>query len=270
MFIRVAEGRARVVREIRAAAPLLTELAVPTTARGPWLAAALHAAPAPAARVRHRAVVVEQHRQGRPAGAALLSSRRVLRRGRWTTDLRLLGDGGAPPPPGGAPRRLPVRDAEVAALLADGIADLLAATRGPWDLALTGLPLGDPVLRALAARLGVGAAFRTTRTRALVDQLDDVGAVTRSVDALDLERWLPDFLDHRPAGARAADLRALARVHAAAGVLEHAVVLAEDRPVAGLLTLLEGGVRRPWWGFGVPEPATGPAAPCVSLTASSR
>ncbi|SDG68479.1 hypothetical protein SAMN05660324_3238 [Klenkia brasiliensis] len=257
------------VREIRAAAPLLAGPATPTTARGPWLAAALHAAPAPAPRVRHRAVVVEAHRQGRPAGAALLSSVPVLRRGRRVTAVRLLGDGGPPGPPGTAPRRLPAADPAVAGLLADGIADLLAHTRGPWELSLTGLPLGDPVLAALGARLGTGALFRTTRSRALVDALDDVGPVHRSTDPAALERWLPVLLEHRPAGTRRADLRALVRVHAAAGVVEHAVVASGDGARAGLLTLLDGGVRRPWFGFG-PGLREAPGQPWVSLVADSR
>jgi hypothetical protein len=269
VFTRVAEGRAQVVREIRAAAPLISGSAAPTTARGPWLAAALHAAPAPVPRVRHRAVVVEHHRQGRPAGVALLSSGTRLRRGRPTTVLRLLGDGGAPVPPGPAPRRLPVVDDAAAGRLADGVVDLLGTTRGPWELVLTGLPMGDPVLRALAGRLGVGAVFRTRRVLALGAHLDELGPVRRSSDPADLERWLPAFLDHRPTGSRRADLRAVARVHAAAGLLEHAVVLAGGRPVAGLLTLLEGDQRRPWWGFGGTGPVLLPGPPHVSLTASS-
>jgi hypothetical protein len=270
VITRVAEGRSRVVREIRAAAPLLAGQGTPTTARGPWLAAALHAAPAPAPRVRHRAVVVEAHRQGRPAGAALLSSRPALRDGRRVVTLhRLLGDGGTPGPPGTAPRRLPAADPAVAELLADGVADLLARTRGPWELSLTGLPMGDPVLAALGARLGTGATFRTTRSRALVDALDETGPVHRSTDPVVLERWLPVFLAHRPTGSRRADVRALARVHAAAGVLEHAVVPGADGARAGLLTLLDGGVRRPWFGFGAGL-RDAPGQPWVSLAADSR
>ncbi|GHE10602.1 hypothetical protein GCM10011381_20380 [Klenkia taihuensis] len=257
------------VREIRAVAPLLAGPGTPTTARGPWLAAALHAAPAPVPRVRHRAVVVEAHRQGRPAGAALLSSRTVLRGGRRVTLVRLLGDGGPPGPPGAAPRRMPAADPAVAAQLADGVADLLARTRGPWELSLTGLPMGDPVLAALGARLGTGASFRTARSRALVDALDEVGPVQRSTDPAGLERWLPVLLAHRPAGSRRADVRALARVHAAAGVLEHAVVLGDDGARAGLLTLLDSGVRRPWFGFG-PGLRDAPGQPWVSLVADSR
>lgn len=265
----MAEGRETVVREIRALAPLTAGPATPTTARGPWLTAALRAAPAPAPQVRHRAVVVEADPQGRPAGMALLSSVPVLRRGRPVTLVRLLGDGGPPGPPGLAPRRLPAVDPDAAALLADGVADLLAATRGPWELALTGLPMGDPVLAALGARLGTGAVFTTTRSRVLVDGLDAVGPVRRSREPADLERWLPLLLAYRPAGTRRADVRTLARVHAAAGVLEHAVVPGDGGARAGLLSLLDGGVRRPWFGFG-PGLTEAPGQPWVSLVADSR
>lgn len=272
VLTRVVDGPARVVREIRAAAPLLRELAAPTTARGPWLAAALHAAPAPAPRVRHRAVVVEAHRHGRPAGLALITSRVEVHRGRPVTVLRLLGDQGPPGPPGTAPRRLPAADPAVAVLLAEGIADLAAGTRGRWQLELTGLPLGDPVLAALGARLGTGADFATSRSRSLADHLGEAADVRRSTDALDLEHWLPDFLDHRPRGGRRADLRALVRVHAAAGLVEHAVrVDGRGRASAGLLTLLDGAARRPWWGFGGPEgERTTPGQPWVALRASGR
>ncbi len=267
VFTRVVEGQTPVVREIRAAAPLLSELAVPPTARGPWLTAALHATSAPVPRVRHRAVVVQEHRQAGPTGLALVSSSTRLRRGRPVTVVRLLGDGGPPGPPGVAPRRMPAADPEVAGQLADGIADLLAGTRGQWQLELTGLPLGDPVLAALGARLGTGAEFRTSRSRSLADELRTGAPVRRSTDPADLERWLPAFLEHRPVGARRADLRALARVHAAAGLLEHAVVPSGAVATAGLLTLLDGEARRPWWGFG-PAAGSGPGQPWVSLSAS--
>ena len=268
MFTRVVEGRAGVVREIRAAAPLLSALAVPVTARGPWLVAALHTSPAP--RVRYRAVVVEAHRHGRPAGLALLASRVQLRRGRPVTVVRLLGDGGPPGPPGVAPRRLPAADAEVADLLAHGIADLIAGTRGRWQLDLAGLPLGDPVLAALGVRVGTGA-FRTSRSRSLVDGLGTADPARRSTDPVSLECWLPAFLDHRPGGARRADLRALVRVHAAAGLLEHVVVLDGGRPIAGLLTVLDGAARRPWWSFGPTDgPTDVPGQPWVALAASGR
>lgn len=262
MQIRVAVGRERVVRDIRASAALTSRLAAPATARAPWLTAVAHATP----RARPRAVVVEHSPQGRPAGAALLS---WSRRGR-TTEVRLLGDGAAPAPPGSAPRRLLAPTPDVAALLADGLVAELAAVRGPWRLSLTGLPLGDPTLAAVAQRLGTGVSFATTRSRALVDGLSDVGPVTRSRDAAALERWLPRLLEERPAGSARPVVRALARVHAAAGVLEHAVVRSGDHVLAGLLTLVDGDVRRPWWGFSeIGGLAEGPGQPLVSLTATS-
>jgi hypothetical protein len=57
-----------VVREIRAAEPLMEQLRAPVPARGPWLTAVLTAS----AVRRPVAVVVEPHRQGRPQGLALL------------------------------------------------------------------------------------------------------------------------------------------------------------------------------------------------------
>src|SRR3954468_7012342 len=74
VLTRVVDGRARVAAEIRAAAPLMSALAAPVPARGPWLTAALNAQSArPLSRTRARAVVVEQHRQGGTDGLALLS-----------------------------------------------------------------------------------------------------------------------------------------------------------------------------------------------------
>lgn len=254
------------VREIRAAAPLMSQLSAPATARGPWLTAAVNATRVGLVRPQLRAVVVEAHHQGRPSGAALLS----LRRRGATTEVRLLGDGTAPPPPGGPPRRLLAADPDTAGQLAAAVVAEVATIRGPWRLALTGLPLGDPTAAALAARLGTGASFATVRSRALHDELDDVGDVQRSCDAAALEQWLPDFLDHRPAGGFRPVLRALVRTHAAIGLLEHAVVRDGDRVVAGLLTLLGPDGRRPWWGWtevgGLDE---APGRPLVSLTASS-
>src|SRR4051794_29369290 len=177
---RIADGRAHVVREIRSAAPLMSALAVPVTARGPWLTAALNVTSAPVLRPdRARAVVVEPQLEGRPDGLALLSFRRrgpvtavsllgtrpgPLPEGR--PQCRLYSRGGGPAPGGGrrGPRpgplpegrpqcRLYVRDPAVADRLADGVLDLLAGLRGPWTLRLAGLPLGDPTLRALVAGL---------------------------------------------------------------------------------------------------------------------
>ncbi|WP_369132658.1 hypothetical protein [Modestobacter sp. I12A-02662] len=244
MPLRIADGRARVVREIRAAAPLMSRLAVPPTSRGPWLTAALNAQPA---RVRARAVVVEPHLQGRPDGLALLT----LRRRGPATAVALLGAGPGPLPEGRPQCRLHARDPETAGRLADGVLDLLAGLRGPWTLRLAGLPLGDPTLSSLAACLP-DAATGTTRSRRLVDELDSVGEVHRSTDPAALERVLPALLARVPADQRSF-VRAAARLHAAIGWLEVAVVRRGDDVTAVLLTLLDrrpdGTDRWPWWGW---------------------
>jgi hypothetical protein len=268
---RVADGRARVVREIRAAAPLMSDLAAPVPARGPWLTTALNAQSArPFTRVRPRAVVVEQHPQGRPDGAALLAFRR---RG-VATAVTLLGDGPdvGPLPAGRPPCRLYARDDDVARQLAEGVADLLAGLRGPWTLRLAGLPLGDPTLRHLAAAMP-DSSLATTRSRRLVDELDAVGDVRRSRDPAELERVLPAVLDRVPERQRAF-VRAAARLHAAIGQLEVAVVPAAAAPAAVRLTLLDrrpgGEDRWAWWGasdIGGLRRELG--SPWVALTASA-
>lgn len=262
------------IGEIRAAAPLMRDLAVPPTASGPWLTVVLNAMQrstwsVPVPRVRPRAVVVDQHRQGRPVGAVLLTSRL---RGPVTV-VRLLGDGVGPEPPGLPPRRLYARDDEAAAALAEGVVAVLCGLRRPWRLELSGLPLGDPVLARLGALLP-DAQFSTERTRRLVDDLDGLAgpgratSVHRSTDPADLERWLPAVLARVPGDP--GFLRAAARLHAATGQLEHAVVTEGGRVRAVLLTLLDGGRRWPWWGSsdagGLP---TERGAPLVRLTCSS-
>ncbi|MGY1844216.1 hypothetical protein [Modestobacter sp. SYSU DS0875] len=266
----IADGRARVVREIRAAAPLMAALAAPLTARGPWLTAALNAQSARVlVPVRARAVVVAPAPGARPDGLALLTSQR---RGPATV-VGLLGSGpGAAPHPGGRPpARLLARDPEVAGRLAGGVLDLLDSVRGAWTLRLTGLPLGDPVVRRLAAALP-DAQLATSRSRRLVDELDTVAEVRRSRDPAELEYWLPELAGRL--GAREfVPLRAAARLHAAIGRLEVAVVPARTGAAAVLLTLLEDGPageeRRPWWGasdIGGLRRELG--SPSVSLTAS--
>jgi hypothetical protein len=270
--IRLADGRARVVREIRAAAPLMSDLAAPVPARGPWLTAALNAQSArPLSRVRPRAVVVEQHPQGRPDGVALLSFRR---RGVGTA-VTLLGSGAevGPLPEGRPPARLYARDDDVARRLAGGVADLLDGLRGPWTLRLAGLPLGDPTIRHLAAAMP-DSMLSTTRSRRLVDELDTVAGVQRSRDPAELERWLPAVLARVPERQRAF-VRAVARLHAAIGQLEVAVVpAAVGRADAVLLTLVDrrpaGTDRWPWWGstdVGGLRRELG--SPWVALTASA-
>jgi hypothetical protein len=163
-----------------------------------------------------------------------------------------LGSGAevGPLPEGRPPARLYARDDEVARRLADGLADLLDRLRGPWTLRLAGLPLGDPTIRHLAAAMP-GASLSTTRSRRLVDELDTVAEVQRSRDPAELERWLPAVLARVPQHQRAF-VRAVARLHAAIGQLEVAVVPAAGRPAAVLLTLVDrragGEDRWPWWG----------------------
>jgi hypothetical protein len=266
VFIRVAVGRARVVREVRAAAPLMAAVSAPVTARGPWLTAVLNDGAAHLPRARPVAVVVEEHRQGRPAGVAFLAFRR---RGA-TTVVSVLGDATGPVPGGAPPARLLVRDEPTAALLAGGIRDLLAGLRGPWTLRLTGLPLGDPTAAALAARMPTAVQANTRSTR-LVDALDETGTVVRSRDPRALERELPDLLarvgDRRSRGF----LRSAARLHAVTGELELAVVPGNGRPRAALLTLVDGTTRWPWWGFADGDGLrTEMGAPLVSLTVPAR
>ena len=267
MFTRVALGRARVVREVRAAAPLMAALRAPVTAQGPWLTAVLNAGVARGSRARPAAVVVEDHAQGRPDGVAFLTVRRSLLR----TTLTVLGDDVTPIPPGRPAARLLARDDETAARLAAGVHQLLLSLRGPWNLRLAGLPLGDPTQRELAALLP-GAAVGNERSARLVDELDDVAAaVVRSRDPRALESELPGLLAREPDARARAFLRSTARLHAAIGRVELAVVPGDDGPRAALLTLVEGADRWPWWGFSdVGGLRTELGGPLVRLTASSR
>jgi hypothetical protein len=265
VFIRVAVGRARVVREVRAAAPLMAALSAPVTARGPWLTAVLNAGSAHRFTGRPVAVVVEAHRQGRPDAVAFL---RLRRRGAVTV-VTVLGEEAAPVPGGRPPARLLARDDESAGLLAAGIEDLLRSLRGPWRARLAGLPMGDPTARHLAARLP-DARIANSRSSVLVDPLDARGPVFRSRDPRALERWLPVLLDRVPQSREREFLRATSRLHAAIGQLELAVVPDGNGARAGLLTLLDGGDPWPWWGFADPAglPTT-PGAPLVALTVPS-
>lgn len=253
MFTRVAVGRARVVREVRAAAPLMAQLRAPVTARGPWLTAVLNAGTAG----RPVAVVVEPHPQGRPEAVAFLS----LRRQGLRTVVTMLGDGLAPPGAPGA--RLLARDDAAAGLLAAGIGDLLGSLRRPRQLRLAGLPMGDPTARHLKARFE-DAVLATTRTSALLDDLDERGPVVRSRGAAELERWLPGLVSGPGGDFR----RAAARLHAAVDQLELAVIPGRDGPRAALLTLVDGADRRPWWGFADGGPLrTVPGPPSVTFVA---
>jgi hypothetical protein len=191
-------------------------------------------------------VVVEDEASGPPVAAAFLS---LHRRGPLTT-VTLLGALGAPLPGGRPPSRLLARDDASACLLADGVVDLLGGLRGAWSLDLAGLPMGDPVVRALADRLprAVVANVRSTR---LVDELDGCGEpVERGTDPGWIDRRLPAVLAREPDVQVRRGLRVLARVHAAAGELELAVAgsTTGGPPRAVLLTLVDGAGRWPWWG----------------------
>ncbi|MGY2084945.1 GNAT family N-acetyltransferase [Blastococcus sp. SYSU DS0539] len=263
---RVALGRARVVREVRAADGLAAALAAPVPARAPWLTAVLNDGAARRSPARPLAVVVDDGLGGPPRAAAFLALRR---RGPIAT-VTLLGQDHPHIPAGRPSARLPARDDDAAAALADGVVGFLDSLRGPWALRLTGLPLGDPTARALAARLPT-AVLATTRSTLLVDELDGAGAVERSRDPRRLERWLPALLAAEPDRRSRGFLRAAARLHAAVGRLEVAVVPDGDRLRAGLLSLVDGDDRWPWWGTpGSAGLRTGMGAPVAGLTAPAR
>ncbi len=249
---RVVPGRARVVREVRAAGPLAARLRAPAPARGPWLTAVINDLAARRSPARPVAVVVDDPAGEVPAAAAFLVVRPGVR-----TVVGMLG-GAAGGVPGGRPgMRLLARDDAAAEALADGIADLLAARRGPWRLDLAGLPLGDPTLRALAARLPT-ATLGNERSTRLVDGL---GNAVRTTDSAEVERRLQNLL---PAGDRGF-VRAAARLHAALGAVEVAVPAGG---AGGLVTLLGGDDRWPWWSRDVAGIRTEMGAPLVRLTAS--
>lgn len=264
---RVVVGRAAVVREVRAADRLAHALAAPVTARAPWLTAVLDAGTARCPAARPAAVVVAGATPGGPPRAAAFLS---LRRRGIRTVVSLLGQDRGPLPGGRPTARLLAGDEAAAEELAAGVLVLLDSLRGPWSLRLTGLPLGDPTARALAASLPT-AVVATARSTRVVDGLDATGPVTRGSDQRLLERWLPALLDAVPDRRARAFLRATARLHAAVGRLEVAVATDGARLRAGLLTLVEGDDRWPWWGTapdGVLRTEMG--APVVSLTAPAR
>ncbi len=198
------------------------------------------------------AVVVDEPPGEVPAAAAFLTVRPGV-----PTVVRLLTAAAGPLPGGRPPARLLARDEPAAEALADGIVALLAARRGPWRLDLAGLPLGDPTLRALAARLPT-ATLANERSVRLVDELS---GVERTTDPREIDRLLPSLL---PPGNRGF-LRAAVRLHAALGAVEVAV----DRSGgSGLVTLLDGADRWPWWGSAPSGLRTEMGAPLVRLTAA--
>jgi hypothetical protein len=258
VFTRVADGRARVVREIGAAGPLMDALRAPVPSRGPWLTAALNSrpwsalpvasglglGPGPGPGGRPIAVVVEPHRQGRPAAVAFL----VLRRRGLTTCVTLLGQDAVPVPDGRPPLRLLARDDDSGGRLAAAVRELLGSLRGAWTLRLAGLPLGDPTVRALASELPT-AVVANERSNRLVDELQELATPPiRSRDPRVIERWLPAVLDRERDERARRFLRATARLHAAIGQLELSVVADGEQMHAALLTLVDGDDRWPWWG----------------------
>ena len=263
---RAVVGRARVAHEVRAADRLAHALGAPVPARAPWLTAVLNAGAAARASGRPAAVVVDGEPGDPPRAAAFLS----LRRRGPVTVVTLLGQDRGPLPDGRPSARLPARDEAAAGQLAAGVLDLLGSLLGPWSLRLTGLPLGDPTTRALAARLPTAVVANARSTR-LVDALHETGPVARTRDAGALERWLPQLLEAAPDPRSRPFLRSAARVHAAIGRLELAVVTEGDRLHAGLLTLVEGADRWPWWGT-APQGGlrTEMGAPAVTFTAPAR
>ncbi|SDC05503.1 hypothetical protein SAMN05660690_0365 [Geodermatophilus telluris] len=265
---RTVLGTAAVVRELRAAAPLARALAAPATAESPWLTTvlsvqAVHRRP----RLVPAAVVVGPRGPGGPDALALLE----LATAGPVVTATLLGDG-LPTPGGRPPARLPARDEDAADRLAAGVLDLLTSVRRPWRLRLAGLPLGDPTVRALA-RLRPDARVASARTTRLVDDLDAAapGRVVRSRDARAVDRVLPGLLAGER-DARARDLvRAAARLHAALGRVEVATVTDGGRLRAGLLTLVDGADRLPWWGHSeLGGLTTARGAPAVGVTVSGR
>ena len=253
--VRAVSGRARVVRELRAAGPLARRLRAPLTARAPWLTAVLAVLAAGPSLARPVAVVVDDPREEAPAAAAFLV---VDRRGP-RTGISLLGAAAGPLPGGRPAGRLLARDEPAAEALAAGISALPARCRGPWVLDLAGLPLGDPTAAALAARLPT-ATLRTERSRLLVDELPADG---RSTDPRVVDRVLTGLLAQEPDRRRRRFIRVAARLHAAIGAVE--VSAASD---GGLLTLVDGVDRWPWWASPGAGVRTGMGAPGVRLTAA--
>ena len=83
-----------------------------------------------------------------------------------------------------------------------------------------------------------------------------------------METWLPALLAREPDVPARRFLRAAARLHAAIGQLEVAVVADGDRLRAALLTLVDGDDRWPWWGFSdVGGLRTAMGSPLVCFTA---
>jgi hypothetical protein len=248
-----------VVREVRASGALAERLRAPVTARGPWSTAVLNHLAARRSIVRPVAVVVDDVPGDVPAAAAFLTVRPGAR-----SVIGLLTAAAGPLPGGRPPARLLAGDLPAAEALADGMVALLATRRGPWRLDLAGLPLGDPTLRALAARLPM-ATLANERSLRLVDEL---AGAERTADPREVDRLLAPLLPALPRSITPpgypAFLRAVARLHASLGAVEVAVAPSGG----GLVTLLNGTDRWPWWGSAPTGLRTEMGAPLVRLTAS--
>lgn len=121
---------------IEAARDMFDRPDTPFSARSTWLSAWY-------ARSDARPVAVWVGEDGEPVGLALLA----IQRSGPVRRIVLCGHG---PSDYG---RLPLRDAEAAGELAQGIVEVLARLRGPWRLVLAQLPVGDPVAKALTQTL---------------------------------------------------------------------------------------------------------------------
>ena len=161
--------------------------------------------------------------------------------------------GGTEPLPGGRPPRgcwPATRTPRPASRTACSTCSARCAGPGRWSW-----PACRSVTRRRApwppgCRHSVLANVRSAR---LVDELDADGAtpVVRSRDPRVLERWLPALLAGAADPRARAFLRAAARLHAAigaAGAGGGGRAAASLR--AGLLTLVDGDDRWPWWGTG--------------------
>ena len=197
VLTRVAVGRAPVVREVRAAGPLMAALRGaghrprPVADRGAQRRAPRRRPRGRPGRGRGRAA-----RAGPPGGRRVPARSAVAGRSPTVT---LLGDGTGPLPGGRPPARLLARDDErrrPAGRRHRRPAGHACAARGPC--AWPACRWATRPLRAPGRPAARRPSLANVRSRRLVDELDDVGAVVRSRDPAVLERWLPALLARVP------------------------------------------------------------------------